>query len=156
MNLIKHIMKSAKIKIDKANDDRYIYNPDSKRYILKRNVAGQALMARTGRSVLVESINKQATKEILTHRDLLRSDLSDEQLNTILSKLIDLKINERIAKKLMPTTHPSLKRSKGRNPVGRPRKRFVVRKQPKLLTTDIETTTDCETTTAFEDSEISD
>ena len=165
----------SKQKLDKGKDDRYIFNPRTKRYVLKDRLPGKEVQRAMSRSELVNHINMHATGEMIKHRGLLRSDLSDDELAKILTKLVDLKITEHIAQSnLLPRVQPKLVRSRKpplangeKRPRGRPRKnppvvsrsrvqspaptkskkRFVLRAPPPSpCTSDVDETTDFATT----------
>jgi hypothetical protein len=176
----------SKQKVDKGKDDRYIFNPRTKRYVLKDRLPGKEVQKQMSRSELVKHINMHATSEMVKHRGLLRSDLSDDELAKILTKLVDLKITEHIAQSnLLPHVQPKLVRTRKpplpngqKRPRGRPRKnppvvsrsrvqspppskskkRFVLKPPPQTpCSSDVDETTDFQTTDAYDtDSEISD
>ena len=105
---------TAPPKVDKANDDRYIFNPASNRWVLKNGITGKKLRKQMSRAEIVEHINGHASDVILKNRDLIRTDLSDDQLLDILRKLVSIKIDEGVRlTDMMPPKPPVLKRQQG-------------------------------------------
>lgn len=159
-------MKSTKL--DKSTDPRYIYNPSTRRYVLKRNAIGRRVEQMMSRGEYCEHIKKHATDQMLKQRDLIKSDLSDERLADILRKLVDLKIDEAIAQRqLVPNKPPQLKRTKkskvsqkgSKATAGglrsKTKRRFIVKPPPPQETTATETEVPTETD-VYSDSDISD
>ena len=114
--------------IKNADSDLYIINPRTKRLVLKASIVGRQIVKKVARNDLVNHINKHASTEMIRMRDLMRSDLSDEKLASVLTKLIDLDITESVARahlmpeKITPTPFkPKSTRIPGRKP-GRPKK----------------------------------
>jgi len=143
-------------KVDKTSDPRYIFNPSTRRYVLKRNAIGRRIQERMSRGEYCEHIKKHATDQMLKQRDLIKSDLSDERLADILRKLVDLRIDEQLAqRRLMPEKSPPLKRQNAKRPKTKPKRRFVVKPPPEPITTDMGETTAVDTE-YVSDSEISD
>ena len=151
-------MKSTKL--DKSTDPRYIYNPSTRRYVLKRNAIGRRVEQMMSRGEYCEHIKKHATDQMLKQRDLIKSDLSDERLADILRKLVDLKIDEAIAQRqLVPNKPPQLKRTKKskvsqKGSKAKTKRRFVVKAPPEPVTA-TETETE-QQTDVYSDSDISD
>ncbi len=127
-------------KHEKADDPDYIYNPKTKRYVLRRNRIGKRVEELMSKGELVSHINHHATNEMLKNRDLLKSDLSNDQLADILRKLVDIRIDEALAQStLLPSNPPKLKRQNGeyktRKSKPKPKRRFVVKQPPPQDTT---------------------
>jgi hypothetical protein len=97
-------------------DANYVLNPATKRYVKKTTPTGKAVMQRMSRGELVDHINKHASTEMLKYRDLLRSDISDDELAKILKKLVDVKITESVAREnFIPKLKP-LKQQRKKKP----------------------------------------
>lgn len=146
-------------KLDKSTDDRYVFNPTTRRYVLRRNAIGRRVEQMMSRGEICEHLKHHTTSEMLKQRDLMRSDLSDDKLAMILKKLVDLRIDEQLAQRtFMPNKPPKLKRTKKGKAAtkAKTKRRFVVKSPPPQ-----ETTTDLGDTTAVDteyasDSDISD
>ena len=69
------------VKLAKANDPRYIFNPKTRRWVLRNTPTGKSVANRMTRRELVDHINHHASSEMLKYRDLLRSDMSDDALS---------------------------------------------------------------------------
>ena len=169
-------------KLSKSNDPRYIQNPDSKRWVLKDSPTGRGIIRKMSKSEVVHHINLHAAREMIQYRSLLKSDMSDTELETVLKSLVDLNITESVArsallpkkagpKRIKKQQKPQEKqRGRGR-PVGsvttsrhrvqspvnskRPKKkRFVVKEPPETPYTSDNETTDFQTTTDNNDSDL--
>ena len=128
-------------------------------------------------------INHHASDAILKNRDLIRTDLSDEQLLDILRKLVNIRIDDGMKlSDALPTTPPKpklvrqvgehkmkapppspkkskrLKKSKKSKKSTKPpaRRRFVVQPLPEPETTDFDETTAYEQTDANSEDSSSD
>jgi hypothetical protein len=148
----------SKPKIDKRNHPDYIFNPATERWVLRRNRTGKRVEKLMSSSELKTHINHHATATMMENRELIKSGMTDAQLESILRKVVDIRIDEALGRHMatLPKDHPILKRTK-RQPakkkaqakkaqakkVGRPRKRFVVKQAPPPdTTTDAGETTD--------------
>ena len=143
-------------KVDKTSDPRYIFNPSTRRYVLRRNAIGKRVQEQFSRGEYCEHIKRHATDQMLKQRDLIKSDLSDERLADILRKLVDLRIDEAIAQRaLTPEKSPQLKRQNAKTSKRtKTKRRFIVKPPPEPVTateTEVPTETD-----VYSDSEISD
>lgn len=153
----------------KSEDPAYILNPKSNKWVLKTGVVGLKLKKQMTRTELSEHIRVHSVDTMLRNRNLLRSDLSDEELKGILIKLVDMKLisnnipvlSGKPAKPKQVVSSRSRTHPPDAKPVAKPaakQKRKVIRRKHRFVVRDpppMPDTTDAETayddTTAYED-----
>ena len=134
--------------LDKKDDPDYVLNPKSNRWVHKDGPIGRHLQNQIDRVEILNGISHRATAEMLKNRDLLKSDLSNEQLADILNKLIDFKIDDVKSMhltKAKPFPARKSRRSIALKPKRSSKRKFVVKPTPRTVKTDIDT--ECPTET---------
>lgn len=104
----------SKPKIDKRNHPDYIFNPTTERWVLRRNRTGKRVQKLMSSSELKTHINHHATATMMENRELIKSGMTDAQLESILRKVVDIRIDEALGRHMatLPKDHPILKRAK--------------------------------------------
>lgn len=143
-------------KIEKCNDPNYIKNPKTGKWVKRSGPTGRRVLNDLNRDGLVEHIRHHSVSNAIAHRNLMKSDLSDKELEAILTRLVDVKLIESgipVQKigvgGVEPTAVPRRRvvKSHRRGRKVSSRNRFVVRPAPSMAET-----TAAEYTTAYEES----
>ncbi len=79
-------------KLAKKDDPRYIINPKSGRWVLKDGSIGRRVARAMTREELSSHIRMHSVNSALQNRQLLKSDLGDDELREILIKLVDVNL----------------------------------------------------------------
>ena len=76
----------------KADDPAYIYNAATRRYVKRDGITGRRVAVEMKRDELRSHVEHHMISSALENRNLLKTDLSNEELLNILKKLVDAKI----------------------------------------------------------------
>ena len=99
-----------------------VVNPRTGRTVLRDGKIGRRVVAAMSRAEISKHIEHHSAAAMVRHRDLLKTDLSDEALLNILRQVVDLQLDRsRALEDIVPPAPPKLVRTS---------RRWVVRPPP--------------------------
>jgi hypothetical protein len=97
-------------KLSKADDPNYVFNPQSNRWVKKDGLVGKRMQREMTREETLQHLRHHAVNTTLEHRNLLASNLSNDELLKILRKVIDIRLDDALD---IPPKPPKLVRQVG-------------------------------------------